>query len=211
MASLVVVFPAEPVTPISGLPHSLRTAVARVCSATSVSSTASSRAFHRKAMQLILAHHRRHRALFERGVHVIVAVEALALDRKEQFAAADGARVDGISVRDFFAWKDCAGSGDEFGNFRERSASCPVAFLLQPRAAVSNSNAAALAEPRAPLPHRRTDAILRASPALSRVPCRRAARCLPDALRRWRARWLCGGPLRRCTSRRSSAGRPARR
>ena len=43
IASLVVVLPAEPVTPISGFPQSLRTAVAKDCSATSVSSTASRR------------------------------------------------------------------------------------------------------------------------------------------------------------------------
>src|SRR5213594_4404132 len=39
IASFVVVLPVEPVTPISGLPHKRRTAVARVCNATRVSST----------------------------------------------------------------------------------------------------------------------------------------------------------------------------
>ena len=43
MASFVVVLPVEPVTPTSGLAHSLRTAVARVCNPFSVSSTAISR------------------------------------------------------------------------------------------------------------------------------------------------------------------------
>ena len=45
MASLVVVLPADPVTAISGFPHSRRTAAASDCRAISVSSTASNRDF----------------------------------------------------------------------------------------------------------------------------------------------------------------------
>ena len=97
MVSLVVVLPAEPVTPISGLPHSRRTAAPSRCSASSESSTTSSRDLERKAPAALLLHHGGHGAFGECGFHIVVAVEPLAADGEEQVARLKRARIDGVA------------------------------------------------------------------------------------------------------------------
>ncbi len=103
MASLVVVFPAEPVTATTRLPHWRRTCAASDC----------------RAMQRIFGDQQRHGqrgigqggharardhggdgAALKRGGDKVVAVEPLAAHGKEELAGRDGARVDGVAGRD---------------------------------------------------------------------------------------------------------------
>src|SRR5271170_3558907 len=76
-------------------------------------------------MQFILAHHGSNRAFLQRRVHKIVAIEAPAFNSEEQFSPPNGARVDGVRLRDFFA--DSQGGcphtrrrGNELRDLRER-------------------------------------------------------------------------------------------
>ena len=65
-------------------------------------------------MHLGLADHRGHRTFFQCGVHVIVSIQALALDRKEQFAHLYASRIDGVSASDLLGGG--GRSGNEFRN-----------------------------------------------------------------------------------------------
>jgi hypothetical protein len=67
-------------------------------------------------MLLVFADNPRNRTFFQSGGDKIVAVEALTFHREEEFACADGAGVNGISMSQFFARK-IAGGGDEVCNF----------------------------------------------------------------------------------------------
>ncbi len=65
-----------------------------------------------KTVELILVHDRRNRTFFESGFDEVVTVQALAFDGEEEFAFPDGARVDGIALRDVFGQiPDGRGSG----------------------------------------------------------------------------------------------------
>ena len=88
MASLVVVLPADPVTPISGFPHKRRTALASVCSAMRVSSTDEERRSHRIARNLILADNGSYCAVLQRLFDEIMPVHALAFHREKELRRA---------------------------------------------------------------------------------------------------------------------------
>ncbi len=102
MHSFVVVLPAEPVTPISGLPHSRRTAAPSRCSAWTVSSTSSSGKPAGNRDACCLSTTAATAPFGQRGFNEVVAVKPFALHGEEQVARLQGARVDGVSRRDRF-------------------------------------------------------------------------------------------------------------
>ncbi len=69
---------------------------------------------HREAGQLILAHDRGDGAAFQRLMHEVVAVEALALDREEEFAGLNCARIDRIAGRHLFQFAFPGGAEELF-------------------------------------------------------------------------------------------------
>ena len=109
MASLVVVLPADPVTPTSGLtPKASNGGRQRLQSDQRVVDRKQT-GFDRVASQLILAHYGGDRASFQGLLHEVVAVETLALDCEKEFTRLNGSRVDGVPGRNLlqFAFASC--------------------------------------------------------------------------------------------------------
>ena len=119
IASLVVVLPADPVTPISGLPHRRRTAARQRLQSDQRVVDRQQPGLYRIARQFVLADDRGHGALLQRLLDKIVAIHAFAFDREEKFAGLDGARVDRVSLGDRLVVEFAAGR-NEFGDSRKR-------------------------------------------------------------------------------------------
>ena len=88
--------PADPVTPISGLPHSRRTAAPRCCNAASVSSTTSNACLSRNRGSWSAAMTAANGASPQRRFDVVVTVQPFALDSEKQVARLNRAGIDGI-------------------------------------------------------------------------------------------------------------------